>query len=295
MTAPPAYERVKSALHEKIELDQRLRDIDELIDERQSVYLSSRPTSRATSTRRSSIYVEPYGTPPDLLLPHPLLTILEPMPPPKPSFMERVAASDGQRPGTASSRLITIPSVLNPVDEEITPTPSPRPDSFIPPPPPPLPLVLQAPLRPPLRKKKSFSHVSNWLFPNPEHSRSHSLESVTNTPKPITSREGFYQCVELRQQQPDRASFTSATTVTSTASELNAQMTGTPASSPGGCKREEATIKTLSIDYSETRDESIELTRIRTFGEDDLDPEKAWRIESIPGGNVRESRVGMAF
>jgi hypothetical protein len=63
MTAPAAFERVKSALHEKLELEQRLRDIDELIDERQSVYFSSRPTSRATSTRRSSIYVETHGTP----------------------------------------------------------------------------------------------------------------------------------------------------------------------------------------------------------------------------------------
>jgi hypothetical protein len=64
VTAPPAYDRVKSALYEKLELEQRLRDIDSLIDERQSVYFSSRPTSRATSTRRSSIYVEPYGMSP---------------------------------------------------------------------------------------------------------------------------------------------------------------------------------------------------------------------------------------
>lgn len=65
MTTPPAYERVKSALYEKLELEQRLKDIDELIDERQSLYLSSRPTSRATSTRTTSIYVESYGKPLD--------------------------------------------------------------------------------------------------------------------------------------------------------------------------------------------------------------------------------------
>ena len=316
MTAPPAYERVKSALHEKLDLEQRLRDIDELIDERQSIYLSSRPTSRATSTRRSSIYVETYGMPPDLLFNNLLLTIPEPMPPAKPSFMERVASSEGQRPGTASSRILTIPSVLKPVHEETTPVPSPRMDSFIPPPP--LPLVLQAPAHPPLRKKKSFARVSHWLFPTPttdQHPpRNTSLESVTNTPKPITSRDGFYQCVELRQHfqtqqqhHPDRSSFASATTVSSssTKSELDdpraptTATAGTPASSPDGCGRDMddgAAIRSLSFDYSERADESIELTRIRTFGERDLDPEKEpWRIESIPGVNVRESRVGMAF
>jgi hypothetical protein len=223
------------------------------------------------------------------------------MPPPKPSFMERVASSEGQRPGTASSRILTIPSVLKPVDEETTPVPSPRiDDSFVPPPP--LPLVLQAPPHPPLRKKKSFARVSHWLFPAPsadQTPRNLSLESVTNTPKAITSRDGFYQCVELRQQQPDRSSFTSVTTVSSIESELDdpcaPTTAATPASSPGGCKRDEATIRTLSFDYSERGGESVELTRIRTFGEQDIDPEKAWRVQSGVDGNVRESRVGMAF
>lgn len=56
MTEPPAYERIKSALHEKFELEQRLRDIDEVIEERKSVYFNSRPTSRATSRGARSIY-----------------------------------------------------------------------------------------------------------------------------------------------------------------------------------------------------------------------------------------------
>jgi len=59
MTEPPAYERVKSALHEKYELEQRLRDIEEIIEERKSVYLNSRPTSRAS--RPQSIYSEANG------------------------------------------------------------------------------------------------------------------------------------------------------------------------------------------------------------------------------------------
>lgn len=89
---------------------------------------------------------------------------------------------------------------------------------------PPLPLIL----RPPLRKKKSFSRVSDWLFPagvenhhsdpmssptatttpidqpppslvapkrkgNGKHDRQLSLDSVTNTPRALTDRDGFYQ------------------------------------------------------------------------------------------------------
>lgn len=68
---------------------------------------------------------------------------------------------------------------------------------------PPLPLIL----RPPLRKKKSFSRVSDWLFPAGtdketaptaqsaaySHRRNVSIDSVTNTPRALTDRDGFYQ------------------------------------------------------------------------------------------------------
>lgn len=60
-TEPPAYERVKSALHERFELEQRLKDIEEIIEERKSVYFNSRPTSRALS-RTTSVYSEAQGT-----------------------------------------------------------------------------------------------------------------------------------------------------------------------------------------------------------------------------------------
>ena len=60
-TEPPAYERVKSALHEKYELEQRLKDLEEIIEERKSVYFNSRPTSRALS-RPTSVYSEAQGT-----------------------------------------------------------------------------------------------------------------------------------------------------------------------------------------------------------------------------------------
>jgi len=72
---------------------------------------------------------------------------------------------------------------------------------------PPLPLIL----RPPLRKKKSFSRVSNWLFPGnvsdsnissptdtyrstKRREDSISKDSITNVPRPIKENEGYYQC-----------------------------------------------------------------------------------------------------
>lgn len=84
---------------------------------------------------------------------------------------------------------------------------------------PPLPLVL----RPPLRKKKSFSRVSNWLFPgnngsvsdnysnssptdtyhsnsySKRHEHSISKDSITNVPRPIKENEGYYQCFSPSQ------------------------------------------------------------------------------------------------
>jgi hypothetical protein len=76
------------------------------------------------------------------------------------------------------------------------------------PPPPPLPLVL----RPPLRKKKSFSRVSSWLFPAADHKREISLDSVTNMPRPIKGTEGFYQCV-AGAEGIERRSFDTINTV----------------------------------------------------------------------------------
>lgn len=87
-------------------------------------------------------------------------------------------------------------------------------------PPPPLPLVLRPP---PLRKKKSFSRVSNWLFPRDQkqqdqeqgqaghHSRDISLDSVTNLPRPVKGSQGFYQCVAPGGQGRD--SFDSMATM----------------------------------------------------------------------------------
>lgn len=126
MTEPPVYQRVKSALHEKYELEQRLKDIEEAIEERKSIYLNSRPTSRATSLRPESIYSENLG-----MLPNASIFLLsnfsEPMPPPPdvrsftpvpippmaPSFATRVALPHAdRRPRTAPSKTVHIPTRL---------------------------------------------------------------------------------------------------------------------------------------------------------------------------------------
>lgn len=98
----------------------------------------------------------------------------------------------------------------------------------------PLPLIL----RPPLRKKKSFSRVSDWLFPagavdketaagvvvtavavnapQQHHRRDVSLDSVTNTPRALTDRDGFYQTLPPSALfSGRRGSFDSASDVSS--------------------------------------------------------------------------------
>ena len=224
----------------------------------------------------------------------------------KPSFAARVSLPlADQRPKTAPAKTVHIPTRLKSFTEAsaafTTPPQSQSPSASkfrTPeqslPPPPPLPLVLQPP-RPPLRKKKSFSRVSNWLFP--EHTRNISLDSVTNTPKPVTSREGFYQCVGLAQSAPTRTSVDSVSTVSTLESELDEPTpptTWTPQSSPGGAGKRDVTIRTLSLD--EVRDEkSIELTRMRTFGEKEMGVEETWRMEPMPVHVPGRNSVGVAF
>jgi hypothetical protein len=313
MTEPPSYERVKSALHEKFELEQRLKDIDEQIEERKSIYLSSRPTSRATS-RPLSVYEECEGMSNlSQFAIHWNLTNTEPMPTPPiaPSFAARVASPSplgahpyNQRPKTAPSKTVHIPARLKSFTEASATFTTPSPSSASTErgvPPPPLPLVLKAPPHPPLRKKKSFSRVSNWLFPA-DHSRNTSLESVTNMPKPVTSREGFYQCVELDQTaRPSISSVGTVSTLESELSELDrppVAPTWTPDSSPSrhtAEKIEDVAIRTFSMD-SERNEKSIELQRMRTFGEKEMGVEERWRmqVDSLPVVPGRNS-VGVAF
>jgi hypothetical protein len=107
----------------------------------------------------------------------------------------------------------------------------------------------------------------------------------------VTAREGFYQCVELNQIA--RHSLVSVTTVNTLDSESDgptAPTPWTPQSSPGKGLQKGVTIRDMSID-SERNEKSIELTRMRTFGEKEMGIEETWRMEPMPG---RHS-VGVAF
>ncbi|EAQ87262.1 hypothetical protein CHGG_03881 [Chaetomium globosum CBS 148.51] len=95
---------------------------------------------------------------------------------------------------------------------------------------PPLPLVL----RPPLRKKKSFSRVSHWLF-NPDESdeipqsadtttpttmtfgtttATTAPTTTTTSPRPIKESDGFYQCVAPPEGLPRTSMETSSSVYT---------------------------------------------------------------------------------
>ncbi|KAI5868499.1 hypothetical protein GGS23DRAFT_33883 [Durotheca rogersii] len=147
-------ERVATAMLERDRLQEQIDDVIE----RQSIYISSRP-----STANGEPEMEPMPEIPAL-------------PPNAPSFSERVS-SDRPRtaPPQAPGRTPYKANSSRKVEGRV--------------PPPPLPLRL----RPPLRKKKSFSRVSTWLFPSGEPRLDMNLESLTNEPKPVTGAEGFYQ------------------------------------------------------------------------------------------------------
>lgn len=211
--------RVASAM---LEVERLQQQIDSAI-ERQSLYVNSRPSTPHSVTRM--IPGETFVLPgPDA---HLLMNIsdLEPMPsvpalpPSAPSFAERLN-SEIDRPHTApiKSQAQGHRRAKTAGDAPASPhTPPPRPKPKAKakarrdesPLQPPLPLIL----RPPLRKKKSFSRVSNWLFPGAEHARDVSFDSVTNLPRPVTGKDGYYQCVSLGETRGRRPSHDTVTTV----------------------------------------------------------------------------------
>lgn len=119
-----------------------------------------------------------------------------------------------------------------------------------PPPPPPLPLVL----RPPLRKKKSFSRVSTWLFPEPGRDRKQSLDSVTNVPRPIKGSEGFYQPVTppRRPHRQSTETFDTLSTWSTNDEDRTVPSAWSPRSTPSKNGKEE--------------EEDIFIDRRATFG-----------------------------
>ncbi|KAF7868533.1 hypothetical protein EAF04_005064 [Stromatinia cepivora] len=271
-TEPLAYERVKSALLENMELDKRLKELDEAI-ERRSIYLASRPASRASRAesrqeRRESIYSE----------------FTEPMP----VITDLPLQISNRRPQTAPSR----PRRLKSIDSSL------RAPKLLKerPLPPPLPLVLQTPQV--TTRRKSLSRVSSWLFPSgseQHHSRHMSVDSVTNTPKPVTSRQGFYQCIELNEVDNPH----SVSSVSSMASEVdgNEDYEATSWSESPSLGHGNRNVNGLgyevrtSVDSKRLQVAPPSRDGARTFGGSEKSEEARW---SMAYGYGRDS-VGVAF
>lgn len=177
------------------------------------------------------------------------------LPPAAPSFAERLSAES--RPHTAASKsMIELPWRENMVAaaaaaSPATPPPEPRSAAsdrpLEMPLAPPLPLLL----RPPLRKKKSFSRVSNWLFPGNAHQRDISLDSLTNLPKPVTGKEGFYQSVAPWENER-RISIGSASTPSSWTTEEEEDNTVQTGWSPGSTPLTRQALSTPNLDPTAT-------------------------------------------
>ncbi|KAL5612561.1 hypothetical protein BROUX41_004341 [Berkeleyomyces rouxiae] len=175
-------ERIASALIEKECLERAIEDCIE----RESIYFNSRPSTAVSRVATISDMTDIQNCTPSVPALPPIATCFSqrvhhtnPLLSISPSsYSPMMSGSLPQTPATLYSPFPTV-SDSSPIITTITP---------------PLPLVL----RPPLRKKQPFSRVSSW-FSKHQHSRHDyqkdlSLDSVTNSPRPTTGRDGFYQC-----------------------------------------------------------------------------------------------------
>jgi len=143
-----------------------------------------------------------------------------------PSFAERLSL-DERRPRTAPGRAQTVSIPEDTVQLAAARSPPYSPPSHPAEDPyfldrplaPPLPLVL----RPPLRKKKSFSRISHWLAQHPSTHGIAELEgdstyapaaAVTTVPKPLRESDGFYQCLAPPEGLPRTSMETSSSVYT---------------------------------------------------------------------------------
>lgn len=226
-------ERVASAMMEVERLQQQIEDVIE----RQSLYVSSRPSTshsmaRTMPGKNARAHASRHRTSlqTSLVEPEPMPS-MPALPPAAPSFAERLNA-DFDRPHTAPIKPeSSIASRAKPLGGSSVPvegTTRLRRDER--PAPPPLPLVL----RPPLRKKKSFSRVSRWLFPGAERSSDMSIDSVTNVPRPVGGRQGFYQCIATDEARGRQSldSLDSSSTWETDDEQRTAPTTWSPGSTP---------------------------------------------------------------
>lgn len=301
-------ERIASAM---IEMEILQADIDNVM-ERQSIYVNSRPT-----TANGFVYDS--------------LPAMPALPPAAPSFAERLSterlsterpqtaptphnASDtnnnnnllvpasGPQSETASVRTLTPAPLALPVRNTSLPQAAQAAQAALPPRAdtplsPPLPLVL----RPPLRKKKSFSQVSRWLFagdssrqpedvrPPQKHNREISLDSVTNLPRPVTTRDGYYQCV-VPPSLGDAGDRTSVDTV----STVETLSTWTTEREQNERRRVEQEGEELAEEEEEEEEDEVTWSR-------DSSPATATRpaiptaMAMLDGISHRPQSVGVAF
>lgn len=217
-------ERIASAIIEK----ERLQAEIESVIERQSIYINSRP-----STAYGMADLEPMPAIPALPAAAPsfaerLSTEGRPHTAPSPAAMDNMSSQERTLALAAAAfnshpfRAEDVPRTRQFRDDR----PLDRPLA------PPLPLVL----RPPLRKKKSFSRVSSWLFPGgaeESHRRGVSTNSVTNAPRPVRENDGFYQCVDPPRRSSVGSDSSLSTWKTTEDEEEEGQTVPTTTWSPG--------------------------------------------------------------
>ena len=179
------------------------------------------------------------------------------LPPAAPSFAQRLN-SESDRPQTAPIRVPgKISSRVSPPDGMATIAGNDNADALaevMTPLAPPLPLVL----RPPLRKKKSFSRASAWIFPKKQPNSIGSVDSVTNKPRAIKDGDGFYQSVASTVARGSSESICSSSTW------------GTGDGVPIAPSNWSADVASI------VRQEDLpQLHRIATFGQNDLRLDKS--------------------
>ena len=229
-TAVPAVavdrmkERIASAL---LERDRLQEEIDVLV-ERQSIYANSRPS---TAQGRQSLSGIDYTR---VFAKMEQVPSIPALPAAAPSFAARLSTESHCRsmtglsqPALRSTHLRERPFASGPISNDVSPTSQFGSDELMDMPlAPPLPLVF----RPPLRKKKSFSRVSNWLFPAGAEPTEYGSGSITNAPRPVTEKDGFYVPMGGARMSIDTVS--SASTWESGEGQTVPTTTWSPGSSP---------------------------------------------------------------
>ncbi|CAD6499917.1 BgTH12-04022 [Blumeria graminis f. sp. triticale] len=197
---PAPHERVDISLAEKMNLLEQLKNVESDIEKRNR-FLYSRPSSRSNSRPSSQRDSRSFSRPTSRASKKNSLNFnpYEPLPP----YPVQVVGQFSSLPtfhahqnSTVSEPYHDQPPPVSIRNRSFSMSSSRshtiyRPDQGIPLPP--LPLVLQAPS---FDKTRPLSRVSSWLTTSSQHEISRSSNSVTNTPRPITGRDGFYQCVE---------------------------------------------------------------------------------------------------